>query len=45
MSHRRTDPACVEHRPPRTVLSRWRFKRARGRVCRDCLATATEAQP
>jgi hypothetical protein len=37
MTHIRTDPACILHRPPRTAWGRWRFKRGRGRGCRVCV--------
>ena len=35
--HRTTDPACREHRTPRTWLERRRFDRARGLSCRRCI--------
>ncbi len=31
--HRKTDPGCRFHRPPRT---RWGDRRSRGRPCRVC---------
>jgi hypothetical protein len=35
-AHRRTDPACVEYRPPRNALETWRHNRARGFPCPVC---------
>lgn len=35
--HRRTDPACVHHRPPRTWCGQWWYNRQRGRSCRLCM--------
>jgi hypothetical protein len=36
MTHRRTDPACRRHKPPRGRFRTWRFNRARGRSCMEC---------
>ena len=35
--HRRTDPACTEHREPRTWWQRRRYDRARGHSCTYCM--------
>jgi hypothetical protein len=38
MQHRRTDPACIQHREPRTTLATWKYNRARGLPCPVCEA-------
>ena len=38
IAHTSTDPACSEHKPPRTWWQRRRFDRARGEVCPVCVS-------
>lgn len=40
LRHRRTDPACTQHRAPRTRLQQRRYDRARGLSCPVCTSTA-----
>ena len=35
--HKRSDPACLWHRPARSWLVRWWLQRRRGKPCTECI--------